>query len=168
MTKEPTNATLNSSVTRASSRLLSRLRSNYLDRQLAAGAPPGWSQSLTARARLITSTEHLRTLAENWEHLLEVSRRPAVMGTNRAPLCRDRIMAVEADIRELVDALSEARLESAPGVATASTLLRDGTGPLYNRQCQTDLAGAIHDTTRKIRHPALTGTAKRPLVAPGQ
>jgi len=168
MTKEPTPSTLSFFDTRASSRLLGRLRSSYLDRQLASGAPPGWSRSLSARAGRITSTERLRSLAENWEHLLQVSRRPAVILTGRAPLCRDRILATEAEIREMVDALSEARLQSAAGVASASLLLRDGTGPLYNRQCRTDLAGAIQDVTRHIRNPVLTGTAKRQVVAPLQ
>ena len=165
MTKEPTHSTFSYDQTGAGSRLLSRLRSSDLDRQLAAGAPTGWSRSLATRARLITSTERLRGLAENWDHLLQVARRPAVIGTNRAPLCRDRILATEAEIREMVDALSEARPESAAGVATASLMLRDGAGPLYNRHCQTDLAEAVQGATRLIRNPALTGTAKGPVVA---
>jgi|HubBroStandDraft_1064217.scaffolds.fasta_scaffold13027_2 hypothetical protein len=142
-----------------SGRILSLLRSSYLDRQLASGAPLGWSPSLATRARRITSTQRIRRLAENWERLLQVAHRPAGIRTPRVPLCRDRILAAEAEILELVVALSEARFESAAGVATASMLLRDGTGPLYNRRCKTDLAWAIQDVTRHLRKPPTTGTA---------
>jgi hypothetical protein len=166
MTTEPIHSHLNSFETRLNSRLLSRLRRRDLDRQLAAGTPPGWSRPLAARARHITSTERLRRLAENWEHLLQVSRRPAALLTSHAPLCRDRILASEAEIREMVDALSGARLESAAGVATASVLLRDGTGPLYNRQCETDLTAAIQDVTRRLRNPAASATLERRVAAP--
>jgi hypothetical protein len=65
-------------------------------------------------------------------------------------------LATEAEILDMVGALSEAGLESAAGVAAASMLLRDGTGPLYNRRCKTDLAKAIKDATRHIRNPAPT------------
>jgi hypothetical protein len=158
MTKETMHGHLNRN-TRAGDRLLGQLRSHSLDRQLAAGAPPGWSRSLAARAHRITSTDRLGRLAANWEHLLQVARGPAAVGRTRVPLCRHRILASEAEIVEMVDALSEARLESAAGVATAALLLRDGTGPLYNRRCQTDLTRALRGVIGLIRHPAPMGAA---------
>jgi hypothetical protein len=154
MIKEPTTSLLNPHRTRGSNRIANLLRSSYLDRQLASGTPPGWSRSLAARADCITTPEHLRCLAEDWEHLLCAARRPATMHSARVPLCRDRILAAEAEIRDLIAALPEARLGSAASVATASLLLRDGTGPLYSRRCTTNLVEAIQNATRRLRNPA--------------
>jgi hypothetical protein len=81
------------------------------------------------------------------------------MRTTRVPLCRDRIIAAEAEIRDLLAALPEARLESAAGVAMASRLLRDGTGPLYSRSCTTNLAVAVQNATSHIREPATASWA---------
>jgi hypothetical protein len=160
MIKEPTASPPNPHETRANNRILNLLRSSHLDRQLASGTPPGWSRSLAARAGAITTSDHLRTLAHNWERLLHAARRPATMRTTRVPLCRDRIIAAEAQIRDLLAALPEARLESAAGVAIASQLLRDGTGPLYSRRCTTNLAAAVQNATRHIREPATASWAK--------
>jgi hypothetical protein len=33
------------------------------------------------------------------------------------------------------------------GIALLSSLLSDGTGPLYNRRCSTDLGGALLEAT---------------------
>jgi len=153
MIKEPTTSLLSAPGARGNNRILSFLRSSHLDRQLASGVPPGWSRSLATRARSITTTERCRTLAEDWEHLLDACRRPAAVLTSRLPLCRDRILGTEAEIRDMLAALSEARLQSAAGVAKASLLLRDGTGPLYNQRCTTDLGAAIQNATRHIRNP---------------
>jgi hypothetical protein len=152
MTKEPKTPLLIPRDTGGNSRILGRLRSSSLDRQLASGVPPGWSRSLATRARFITSPERCRTLAEDWEHLLRACRRPAGVRTSRVPLCRDRILVAEAEIRDMLAALSEARLESAAGVAMASLLLGDGTGPLYDPRCTTDLAAAIQDVTGHIQN----------------
>jgi hypothetical protein len=161
MIKEPTTSLLSAPGARGNNRILSFLRSSHLDRQLASGVPPGWSRSLATRARSITTTERCRTLAEDWEHLLQACRRPVAVRTSRLPLSRDRILAAEGEIRDMVAALSDARLESAAGVAKASLLLRDGTGPLYNPRCTTDLGVAIQNATRHIRtlphDPALDG-----------
>jgi hypothetical protein len=158
MNNEPTIAAIHphDTETPASIRLLSRLRSDSLDRQLAAGTPPGWSRTLAARADYLTSPEHTRGLAEDWEHLLHVARRPAVMRTPRTPLCRDRILAAEAEIRDLIAALSTATSGSAAGVATTSLLLRDGSGPLYNWRCPTDLAETLQNAATQIRKLAAT------------
>jgi hypothetical protein len=43
----------------------------------------------------------------------------------------------------MLHALATALPVPAQGVAQASWLLSDGTGPLYNRACTTDLAAAL-------------------------
>jgi hypothetical protein len=151
MNKEPTTQT-NNPADRRWDRTLARLRATSLDRQLASGTPPGWNRPLAARARYITGTERGQTLVTDWKHLLDACTQPRAARTLRTPLCRDRILAAEADIHDMLAAISEARLESAAGVAMASLLLRDGTGPLYNRHCPTDLTAAIRNATTHIRN----------------
>jgi hypothetical protein len=84
-----------------------------------------------ARAQHIVSLPARRALAGNWEHLLKVAHRapaPAV------PLCRDSIAAAEPTIRELIRCLRAPLPVPAQGVAAASALLTDATGPLYSRR----------------------------------
>jgi hypothetical protein len=130
---------------------LSLLLGDGLDRELAAGAPPGWSWPLEARARYITAAVPRRRLALGWERLLLVARRPSSCPTIRPPLCRDRILAAEPGILEMSRALSHAGIEAAAGVAAASLLLRDGAGPLYNRHSTTDLDDAVRQIVTLAR-----------------
>jgi len=159
MFKEPTPRTI-SHADRRWDRLLAVLRAASLDRQLASGTPPGWNRALAARAGYITGAEAGRGLAEDWEHLLVSCRQPGAARTSRTPLCRGRILAAEAAIHDMLAAISAARLESAAGVAMASLLLRDGTGPLYNRHCPTDLTAAILNATAHIQNPATANLAE--------
>jgi hypothetical protein len=69
--------------------LLARIRAPSLDRQIAAGCPPATSRLLAIRARQIVSPAGRRGLAEGWEHVLDLARRPPVPRPPRGPLCRD-------------------------------------------------------------------------------
>jgi hypothetical protein len=69
--------------------------------------------------------------------------RPAARA--RVPLRRDRIVAAEADIRELQRSLQASAPVPARGVALASCLLADGAGPLYNRNSPVDLRIAVQE-----------------------
>jgi hypothetical protein len=160
MFREPTTPTLRVDEASRRDRLFSFLRSSHLDRQLTSGAPLDSGRSLAVRARYITGTEGRRTLAEDWERLLHACQRSVAVCTSRTPLCRDRILGAEAEIRGMLAALSEAGLESAAGVAAASLLLRDGTGPLYNRRSKTHLSSAIENVTRDIRSRTVVSLAK--------
>jgi hypothetical protein len=166
MNKEPTTTPFNSPDSRMRYRILSALCSGYLDRQLASGVPPGWSRSLTARAEYVTSTRYLRRLADNWEHLLQLSGQSGTTCVAHVSVCRDRVVATAAEILDMVAALPEARLESAAGVAAASLILGDGTGPLYYRGCTTDLAEAVQDATSQIRMPTAVGSSVRQWTRP--
>jgi hypothetical protein len=79
----------------------------------------------------------------------------------RAPLCRDRILAAEPDLRDLLDALTDAYLRQPRGIAMASQLLCDGTGPLYNRRSPADLGVALRDATNNIRSISEAASLRR-------
>lgn len=117
----------------AADRLLARLKSASLDRELAAGLPPESSRLHAARASYLASPSFRTELADNWEHILQIGIGRASPGHGRFVLRFDRIAEAEPQIRELIGLLRAPQPVSARGVATASLLVTDGTGPLYNR-----------------------------------
>ena len=119
----------------AADRVLARMFGASLDRLLAA------------RAQHIVSLPRRRELARDWEHLLDLARRapaPAV------PLCRDRIAAAESSIRELVACLRVPLPVPAQGVAAASVLLTDASGPLYHRPSRAGLDGLLREAIAQL------------------
>ena len=131
----------------AADRVLARVFGASLDRLLAAGHAAESDRLLAARAQHIVSLPRRHALARDWEHLLDVARRapaPAV------PLCRDRIAAAERRIRELVGCLRAPLPVPAQGVAAASVLLTDATGPLYHRPSRADLGDLIGDAIARL------------------
>ena len=136
-------------------RTLARARALRLDRDLAAGRPPEASRMLAARAQDLVALRTRQILAGDWEHLLRVARRPARTRIPLAAVCRDRVTAAEPDILEMVTRLRAPLPVAARGVATASTLLGDGAGPLYNKGSRRDLAADVRRATRQL-DPAAT------------
>jgi hypothetical protein len=114
-----------------------------LDRQLASGRPPESGRALATRAIWIVLPTTRRELAQNWDDLLFQVRRPPRALDHRVPLCRDRILACESDVKQMVKSLAISLPLSAKGVAMAKCLITDGSGPLYNRDCADDLRGAL-------------------------
>lgn len=114
----------------AADRVRARVSGASLDRLLAAGHAAESDRLLAARAQYIVSLPKRRALARDWEHLLAVAQRAP---TPAVPLCRDRIAAAEPSIRQLVACLRVPLPVPAQGVAAASVLLTDATGPLYHR-----------------------------------
>jgi hypothetical protein len=131
-------------------RLLARLRAPSLDRQLVAGCPPGSTRALAIRARRVVSPAGRRELAQCWELVLDLARRPPVPRTPRGPLCRGRITAAECDVREMLAVLTGALPISARGAAMASVLLSDGTGPLHHHRSPIDLGAEVRRATRQM------------------
>jgi hypothetical protein len=131
-------------------RFLARVRAPSLDRQLAAGCPPGSSRVLAIRARRILSPAGRRELARGWNHVLDLARRPPVPRTPRGPLCRSRIAAAERDVREMLAVLTGAHPIAARGAAMAGGLLSDGTGPLHSRRSPLDLGAAVREATSQM------------------
>ena len=131
----------------AADRMLARMFGASLDRQLAAGETAESDRLLGARAQHIVSLPRRQALARVWEHLLEVAHRAP---TPAVPLCRDRIAAAEPRIRELVTCLRVPLPVPAQGVAAATVLLTDATGPLYHRRSQEALDDLLGDAIAQL------------------
>jgi hypothetical protein len=131
------------------SRLLARLSGLSLDRRLAIGEAPESGRLLAVRAQQLVALRRRRELARHWEHLLEAARRPSRSGT-QAWLSRDKILAAEADVRELAAQLRAPLPVRAAGVAAAHVLLTDATGPLYNRRNGTALTGLLREISAQL------------------
>ena len=118
---------------RAADRLLARAFGASLDRQLAAGQAPESGRLLAVRAQQIVTLRRRRELARSWERLLDVAAGPPSAGP-RVLLCRDRIVAAAAEVRDLAGQLRAPLPVAAAGVAAARVLLTDAAGPVYNRR----------------------------------
>ena len=110
---------------RFTDRVLAHVFGSSLDHQLAAGRPPESGQLLATRALALVCLGRRRALARNWEHLLVAARRPPAPGRARIPLCRDRLLAAEPDIHEMV-----ARFYNRRNQAALPALLRSAIAQL--------------------------------------
>jgi hypothetical protein len=131
----------------AADRVLARMFGASLDRQLAAGQAAESDRLLAARARYIVALPRRRALARDWEHLLAVVHRAPVPAV---PLCRERIAAAEPRIRELVACLRVPLPVPAQGVAAATALLTDATGPLYHRRSRAALDDLLREAIAQL------------------
>ena len=123
---------------------------SWLDRRLVAGRQPESARLLAARADDIVSLRRRQALARNWEHLLEMARRPPGRGSARVLLRRDRIAAAEPQVREMMTRLLAPLPVAAQGVAAVSVLLTDATGPLYNPRNHTPLVTLLRAATVQL------------------
>jgi hypothetical protein len=131
--------------------LLARAFGAALDRRLATGCPPETAPLLAARAQDIVTLPSRRALAANWAHLLRAARAPV----SRTTFVRaGPITAAEPAIRELVRRLSAPLPVAARGVAMASVLLTDASGPVYNAHSPATLPAALEAATAEL-DPAL-------------
>ena len=96
---------------------------------------------------MLVSPVFRRALARNWANLLRQAHRPPVMRNGRAPLNRARIVECERAVQTMLDGLLAPGPTPVPGVAMASRLLRDGTGPLYNHRRSAELEDALGEAT---------------------
>jgi hypothetical protein len=131
-------------------RLLAGALAASLDRQLAGGRAPRSGRPLAIRARDIAAPIARRELARRWTNVLDQARQQPVPRFVGAPLQRGAVIAAEPDLHEMISVLSSARPIDARGVAMASSLLRDGTGPLYNRRSLVDLGAVVRAATRQM------------------
>jgi hypothetical protein len=126
-----------------------RLFGGSLDDKLAEGCAPETSRLLATRSQLIVSPTMRRKLADNWLDLLAPAHEPAGFLNPRIPLVFDRIVAAQPQIQELADALL-APMPTSRGVAMARSLLSDGSGPIYNSACSTDLGLALREVIARL------------------
>ena len=126
-----------------------RMLGASLDNKLAEGCAPETSRLLATRAQLIVSPTMRQALADNWLALLVQAREPAGFLSPRVPLVLDWIVAAQTQIQELADALL-APMPTSRGVAMARSLLSDGSGPIYNSACSTDLGLALREVIARL------------------
>jgi hypothetical protein len=131
-------------------RLLAGALAPSLDRQLAAGRPPQSSQALAVRARELGTPTARQELAQCWANVLDRACRRPVPRFVGAPLRRAAVIAAERDVRAMLSVLTSGRPIDTRGVAMASALLSDGTGPLYNFRSLVDLGTAVRAATRQM------------------
>ena len=130
-------------------RALASTRAAVLDARLAAGVAPESGRLIGLRARALVVPARRQRLASDWDRLVKMAReRPPARA--RVPLRRDRIVAAEADIRDLQRSLRASAPVPARGVAIASTLLADGAGPVYNRSSRVDLKAAVQEAIKHL------------------
>jgi hypothetical protein len=130
--------------------MLARLCAHSLDRRLASGEEPESGRLLATRAGRLVSASRRAALAQNWEHVLERAAQAPVARSSQAPLCRDRIVGAEGDIRAMTETLMNDRPTSARGVAVAALLLGDASSPVYNRRSATNLTVVVRNIMRDL------------------
>jgi hypothetical protein len=130
-------------------RMRARMLGASLDGQLAAGVPPESSRLLATRARDIVQLPRRQVLARDWEHLLRVARagKPA-QAARRVRAAQ--IAAAGPAISELTERLGTPLPVGARGVAMASVLLTDATGPVYSRRSRETLDAALEAAIEQL------------------
>ncbi len=147
---DPRRRRLSARLSRRRTRLLARLLAPSLDRHLAKGEAPESALLLAARAQMLVAPETRRALAEGWQDVLTQAHQPTVMGDRRVPVNRDSVIACEAHMRAMVDALVVPLPVPARGAAMASWLLSDGAGPVYDRRRSSELDRAVQETIAQL------------------
>jgi hypothetical protein len=137
------------------------MRTSRLDRDLAAGASPDATVALALRAQMLVRTRTRRGMARGAQRVLEramqapaADRPPAPTagrllmpagGLLQVPVCRDRVRDSAEELGDLIRRLLGAGPVGARGVALASVLLSDGSGPLYRRYGAGDLRARVRE-----------------------
>ncbi len=138
-------------------RLLAQLQAPTLDRRLAAGEPSRGDRLTTVRADVLQERATRVALADGWAAVLERAGRPRGLIDSRVPVVRARVRAAETDIRAMIDVLRDSLPAPARGVAMASRLLSDGTGPLYSARNSEDLRAAVREAVHHLLFTTTSG-----------
>lgn len=125
--------------------LAMRLRTRSLDDSLIAGADPGASADLAARAATLTSSSMRREVADGLDRLTHAPAGRITVAPFR------RAVAVNAtELRALAIRLRGASPVRAPGIAILRRLVTDGTGPAYTDRVGDSLAARLRDAREAI------------------
>lgn len=129
-------------------RFQARLRVTRLDERLAAGEAPESDPLLALRAQRLARIGSRRDLALSVLRLLaECEPRRSTLSAGPPPLAVvPRVAAAHDDFEQLVSSLLAPAPVSARGLAAASCLLRDGSGPLYRTDSTEDLGALVRRT----------------------
>jgi hypothetical protein len=134
-------------------RLVVRVRASRLDSDLAGGASPDASVALALRAQMLVRARTRRDVALGAQQILATATQvPAAgraqvpaAGRPRVPVCRDRIRDSSEELGDLIRRLLAGGPVAARGVALASVLLSDGSGPLYHRASAEDVRARVRE-----------------------
>jgi len=132
-------------------RILARLQAPWLDLALASGADPSGSPQLERRAaHLLSHLHRVRVVGA-----LRQSRRSAGAridpGDLRVPVDGEEVRIAEARLVELEDLLISPVPVYARGVAMASQVVADGTGPLYAPKRRGELRARVGSVLAALR-----------------
>jgi hypothetical protein len=111
--------------------LLAWWSQSRLDRELAAGADPAADPKLAYRARRLTSARVRRQISGSIECVLEEAEAGWHGMSSATPVTRRSTQGARLALRALADALVADGPMRPQGVALASLLVTDASGPLY-------------------------------------
>jgi hypothetical protein len=131
-------------------RLWARLQAPTLDRRLAAGESTAGDRLTAVRADVLRDWTTRAVLANGWAAVLERADGPRALIDSRIPVVRAQVRAAEPDIRAMIDVLRDSLPVQARGVAMASRLLSDGTGPLYSGRSAEDLREGVRQALHHL------------------
>jgi hypothetical protein len=131
-------------------RLGARLNARRLDAELAAGASPDASVRLALRARMLVRTSVRRGLARSAQRILAAAARPPAGPRLPVPVCRGRVRDAAGELDDLITGLLRPGPVPARGVAKASVLLGDASGPLYHRSSAQDLRATVREAAEAL------------------
>jgi hypothetical protein len=126
-------------------RITVRLHAFSLDRDLAAGASPDASVALALRAQMLVRPRYRRGLARSARRVLAAAAQPPFGSRLAIPVCRDQVKDSSEEFADLIRRLLAAGPVAARGVAQASVLVADASGPLYRRASAGDLRARVRD-----------------------
>jgi hypothetical protein len=131
-------------------RLRTWWRRRHYDERLAAGDDPASSRELSLRAAQLRSPARRIWLAASLEHVVSEAFYAPHGFTTQAPLRRADVRSCADELFALAHRLREPGPVNLRGVAMASCLLADGTGPLYTQAGPSGLRDAAHSTRRAL------------------
>jgi hypothetical protein len=112
-------------------RAMARLRAPWLDAALAAGADPSSSAMLERRAAHLLSRDHRARVVGSLRLSRATADAPIAMGDPRIPVEAEEVRLAMGQMVELEDLLISPAPVYCQGVAMASQIVSEGTGPLY-------------------------------------
>ena len=123
-------------------RALARLFAANLDAKLASGVDPLTNSLTITRAQQLGSLSERQSLANTWLSLLDQVKLDRFVWSSAIPVQRRRVSAARSQIQALARALVRP-LAPVRGVAMALTILRDGSGPLFNPYSERSLSDLL-------------------------
>jgi len=135
-----------------------RLTRGKLDAAILAGAPVDVDSALALRTRQLTDARTRRRAARQLRGIVEyverVGPRPLITAVVIEP---SAVRPARQAILGLAQRLESPQPVEPAGVILAQRLLTDGLGPLFNRNSERTVVGAIWETVDALEGHATTG-----------